>query len=352
MGGLTKEEIVRLIVKKTGINRKNVEEKIKRLAREHEISEHAAALMLAEELNVKVEREEEGLHISDLVPGMSGTNLVVGVLQKFKPREYQRKDGTRGVVANLIIYDSTGQARLVLWDSAVRKYYNELNPGDIIKVIDPIIKEGLRGIELHTTFRTRIIKDPEDPRVLGIPPIEEVKSKSYRRVRLGELEGEARYVEIRGTIVRVYRITVYDACPICKRKVDKESKVWICPEHGEVNPVKMTVLDFGLDDGSGFIRGTLFGENATELLGVEAREIENELRVLIEEGLTPREASRKIAEERFYTLLGKEIIVRGHIVEDKFMGLILKAFDWDEVDYKAEIAKVRDELKRLLKEVL
>jgi len=352
MRGLTKEEIVGFIVERTGLSKEEIERRITNLAKKHNISEHAAALILAEELNVKLEKEEEGIHLKDLVPGMNGVNLVVGVLQKFRPREYQKRDGSKGIVANLLVYDATGEARLVLWDSAVRKYYNELDPGDVIKIIDPLVKEGMRGIELHTTFRTRIIKNPEDSRVSEIPPFKEVRSQSYRRVKIGELEGETRYIEVRGTIVRIYRVTVYDACPVCKRKVDREGEVWVCPEHGEVTPIKMTVLDFGIDDGSGFLRGTIFGENATELLGLDAEEIEKNLKVLIEEGLTLREASRKLAEEKFYTLLGKEIIVRGHAVEDKFIGLILKAFDWDEVDYREEIARVRDELRKLMEGML
>ncbi len=253
MVGLTKEQIINRIIRERGLSKGEIERKIKEIAKRHGISEHAAAVMLAEELGVKLDEGEELLHIADLVPGMGNVNIVARVLRKFPPREYQKKDGSTGRVANLIIYDSTGQARLVLWDNFVSKYYNELNPGDIIKVIDPLVKEGLRGIELHANFRTRIIKNPEDPRVAEIPPLEEVQTFNYRRVKIRDLEGNERFIELRGTIARLYRVITYDSCPECRRKVDYDTanETWVCPEHGAVKPIKMVVLDFGLDDSTG-----------------------------------------------------------------------------------------------------
>ncbi len=354
MGVLTKEQIIEMIEGQKGLSRDEIEKRISEIASREGISEHAAALMLAEELGVNLEGKEELLHIADLVPGMTGVNVVVRVLRKYPPREYQKRDGSTGQVANIIIYDATGKTRLVLWDGLVTKYYNELNPGDVIKIIDPSVREGRSGVELHANFRTRIILNPEDPRVEEIPPIEEVRSYNYQRRKIGELMGGERFVEVRGTIARLYRVTVYDACPQCRRKVDYDpaTNAWICPEHGEVQPVKITIIDFGLDDSTGYIRTTLFGDEAAELVGKDPDEIAEKLRELVESGLTLREAGRKLAEYEYYYLLGREIIVRGSVVDDKFLGLILKAFGWDEVDPKREIARVRAELREVLKEFM
>lgn len=351
MVGLTKEQIVNRIIRHRGISKDEIEERIAELAMTHGISEHAAAVMLAEELGVKLDEGEELLHIADLVPGMSNVNIVARVLRKFPPREYQKRDGTTGKVANIIIYDSTGQARLVLWDNFVNRYYDELSPGDVIKVIDPLVREGMRGIELHANFRTRIIKDPDDPRVSEIPPLEEVRTYSYRRMKIKDLEGNERFVELRGTISKLYRVITYDSCPECRRKVDYDpaSESWVCPEHGAVKPVKMVVLDFGLDDSTGYIRVTLFGDDASELLGESPEGIDEKLRKLIEEGLTMREAGRKLAEEVYYPLLGREIIVRGSVTEDKFLGTLLKARTWEEINERREIELVRRELREVLK---
>ncbi|WP_297499939.1 OB-fold nucleic acid binding domain-containing protein [Thermococcus sp.] len=350
MSGLTKEQIVGQIIRQRGLSKAEIERRIAEIAKREGISEHAAAVMLAEELGVKL-TEGELLHIADLVPGMSGVNIVARVLRKFPPREYAKKDGSKGRVANIIVYDSTGQARLVLWDALVSKYYDELSPGDVIKVIDPSVRGGMKGIELHANFRTRMIKNPEDPRVEEIPPLEEVRSYSYRRVKIKDLQGGERFVEVRGTVAKLYRVLVYDACPECRRKVDYDpaTNTWLCPEHGEVEPVKIVVLDFGLDDSTGYIRTTLFGDDAAELLGESPEEIEARIKELVEGGLTIKEAGRKVAEEDYYTLLGREIIVRGSVVEDKFLGTLLKVRSWEEINERREIELAKRELYEAVK---
>jgi len=347
---ITKEEIVERIRQKTGMSKGEIEHKIREIAQVNEISEHAAALLLAEELGVKT--DEEGvplMHISELVPGMRGINIVGRVLRKYPVRDYKKKDGSQGRVAGLLIYDNTGRARVVLWDSEISKYYNEIQVGRVIKIINADVRESLRGLpELHVNFRSRLIINPDDPRVEEIPPIEEVRSYNYTRKSIGELMDGEKFVEIRGTIAKLYRIIAYDACPQCRRKVDYDSATdtWICIEHGEVKPITATILDFGLDDSTGYIRVTLFGDDVVEILGVEPEEISEKLKELIKMGMTAREAGRKLAEDEFYHVLGKEILVRGNVVEDRFLGLILKASSWDEVDCKREIERVRRELLR------
>jgi replication factor A1 len=77
--------------------------------------------------------------------------------------------------------------------------------------------------------------------------------------------------------------------------------------------------------------------------------IEEMQKELIDAGATLKEAARKLAEEKFYTILGREIVVRGNVIDDKFFGLILKAFTWDDLDFKREIAMERAQLKEALK---
>ncbi|MBO8175155.1 MAG: replication factor A [Thermococcus sp.] len=351
---LTKEQIVELIQKQKGLSLNEIEKRIAEIVQRDKISEHAAALLLAEQLGVNLEETAPLMYITDLVPGMRDVNIVGRVMRKYGVREYTKRDGTRGQVASILIYDSTGKARVVLWDGKVSEYYNKLQIGDIIKIIDANVRESLAGLpELHVNFRSRIIVNPEDPRVEEIPPLEEVRTYSYSRRKIAELMGGEKFIELRGTIAKLYRVIVYDACPECRRKVDYDPgmEVWICPEHGEVTPLKMTVIDFGIDDSTGYIRVTLFGEDAAELLGVDPEEISEKLKELTEMGMTIKEAGRKLAEEEFYPLLGREIVVRGNVVEDRFLGLLLKASSWEDVDYRGEIERVRREIKSTLGEV-
>lgn len=350
MGVMTKEQIVELIRKQKGLSMRDIETKIQEIMKRDGISEHAAAFLLARELGIEIEEGAPLMRIEDLVPGMREVNIVGRVMKKFPPRTYTKRDGSQGKVMNLVIYDSTGNARVVIWDSQVDKYIGEIQVGDVIKVIDAMVREGMTGMELHVNFRSRIIVNPEDPRVKEIPELQKVRRYSYTRKPIGELMDGDKFVEVRGTIAKLYRIAVYDACPQCRRKVDydESSGIWICPEHGEVEPVTMVILDFGLDDGTGYIRTTFFGDNATELLGTDATAIKEKVNELVSSGLTVREAGKKLAEEEFYPLIGKEIIVRGNVYEDRFMGTLLKASSWDEVDYLREIERIRREFKEVM----
>lgn len=347
MGVLTKEEIIERIRRSKKLSPQEINAKIRELMEEHGISDHAAALMLAEQLGISIGEGGALMSIGELVPGMRDVNIVGRVTRKFSPRVYEKKDGSQGKVASLIINDGTGKARVVLWDAQVDKYINEVNVGDAVKIIDPQVREGPNGIELHVNFRSRLIVNPDDPRVAELPELSSVRSYSYTRKPIGELMDGDRFVEVRGTIAKLYRVAVYEACPQCRRKVDYDGEmgVWICPEHGEVEPETMVILDFGIDDGTGYIRSTLFGEQALELIGVDPETIKEKVREAITSGLTAREAGKKVAEEEIYPIIGKEIILRGNVIEDRFLGLLLKASSWDEVDYVGEIERARKALR-------
>jgi len=347
MSVLTKEEVVERIRRSKKLSLKEINAKIRELMEKHDISEHAAALMLAEELGVPIGESGALMKIGELAPGMREVNIVGRVTRKFSPRTYTKRDGNQGKVASIIIADGTGTARIVLWDAQVDKYINEVNIGDAIKVIDPQVREGPNGIELHVNFRSRLIVNPDDPRVAELPELSSVRSYSYTRKHIGELMDGDRFVEVRGTIAKLYRVAVYDACPQCRRKVDydEELGVWICPEHGEVEPKTMVILDFGIDDGTGYIRSTLFGDQAVELIGMDPETIKEKVHAAINSGLTAREAGKKVAEEEVYPIIGKEILLRGNVIEDRFLGLLFKASSWDEVEYVREIERTRKALR-------
>ncbi len=65
-------------------------------------------------------------------------------------KEFKRKNGTPGKVANLILEDTTGNCRLVLWnkDTALIKQLN-ITPGTPLKIVNGYTKRGYNGIEIH-----------------------------------------------------------------------------------------------------------------------------------------------------------------------------------------------------------
>lgn len=153
-------------------------------------------------------------------------------------------------------------------------------------------------------------------------------------------------------IVKFYRVLVYDVCFECRRRVDYDllMDIWICFEYGLVNFVKIMVFDFGLDDLMGYIRIIFFGDFVVELIGEELEVIDEKFKKFIDEGLILKEVGKRFVEDEYYLFIGKEIVVRGSVVEDKFFGIFFKVRSWDEVNEKVEIECVRREFYCELKE--
>ena len=105
--------------------------------------------------------------ISDLAAGKDYT-LLGSVTQIQNTRTFQRKNGSSGRVANLIITDNSGSIPLVLWDQDVdlvsKKIIKENTP---VKIINGYVKDGYQGLELGVG-RWSSIEIQEDS---TIPPL-------------------------------------------------------------------------------------------------------------------------------------------------------------------------------------
>jgi len=77
------------------------------------------------------------------------------VLQVSPTRTFQRKDGSVGFVANVVLEDGTGRAQLVLWDEAVRAV-RSVAIGTTVTVRDAQLREKEGRLELHAGRSTKI----------------------------------------------------------------------------------------------------------------------------------------------------------------------------------------------------
>jgi ssDNA-binding replication factor A large subunit len=90
-------------------------------------------------------------------------NVIGTISSKSQLRTFNRKDKNKGpgMVINLEVYDGTGTIRLTLWDHHA-KNAEKFDIGDHLKIINGYSKLHNAEREIHTNYRTQILKDRND----------------------------------------------------------------------------------------------------------------------------------------------------------------------------------------------
>jgi replication factor A1 len=110
------------------------------------LSEDAIAYLIVDELGKNL---IETVRISDLKDGDS-VSLEVKVEDIKKPREFKRKNGTMGQVANLFVTDESATCRLTLWDKDVEAVLDgKIKKGSKIRIVNGYVKDSSFGLEIN-----------------------------------------------------------------------------------------------------------------------------------------------------------------------------------------------------------
>ncbi|MBU7033274.1 MAG: replication factor A [Theionarchaea archaeon] len=298
------------------------------------LTEEGALAIIANELGIV--EEQEYLRIGDLVEGMSNVNVVGRVLGYTEPREFQRNDGSKGAVTNVILADKTGKTALTLWDHEVRMT-ERIQRGDILKIVDGITREGTRGVQIHLGRGKLILNPEDDPRIDEIPSLSRLSTRPSQRRSIAELEDGQKFCEIRATIAKLYAIRFYDACPDCFKRVEFKNNVFYCSNcKKKVDKRRIMIFEAGLDDCTGFIRASFFDKKAEDMLSIKTSEAYYKVKDLVNKGYDLRSAQRHYITSHHLSLLGQEILVSGDVSYNEYTGLTLNAREIKELDILEE----------------
>jgi replication factor A1 len=125
------------------------ENEVKKRMEEYEglLSEDAVSYLLVDELGKKVVRSTT---ISELRNG-DNVSLTVEVIELGKIREFNKKDGSMGRVANITVSDETGTCRFTLWNKDVEALTgNKIHVGAKIRIVNGYVKTSNFGTEIST----------------------------------------------------------------------------------------------------------------------------------------------------------------------------------------------------------
>lgn len=92
------------------------------------LDERTAAMLVVKDLG------RAHIRIRDLAEAPSLACFFAKVLSVEEPREFERPDGTTGIVANVMVGDETGKAKLTLWDEKAGGV-REIEAGDVFEIL-------------------------------------------------------------------------------------------------------------------------------------------------------------------------------------------------------------------------
>jgi replication factor A1 len=324
------EMIVSKLIEETGLSREDIDKRVQSKMKELSglLSPEGAAHIIANELGVDVHPSiDKPMKIGEILEGMRNITINAKIVQKYEIREFER-DGSKGRVASIVVGDETGRIRVTFWHGAV-DMLEGIDVDDIIQIKNVYARNNQGRVELSSNDSTKIKAKPKgvliegvaDPRAIA-PPRCMIKDAK---------EGSA--ATLLGVVVQVFKPTFFEVCPECNRRAKSKGDVFVCDEHGEVEPKFSYVMNMVLDDGSGSIRTVLFRENALQFV-----EKTHEEMIVLKNEIEEWEALRS-------SLLGKMLKASGRIVKNAMFERTELVVDSLSTDI--DIDKELEQLKKL-----
>ncbi len=410
------EDLINIILEQCNISKEDIYKLIEEKKKKFKfLTDEGALYLIANELGVNlfVAHESKEVKIGEITPDRNYVNVVGKVLRIFQPRTFEKK-GFSGKVCSIILADNTGRIRLVFWNKDVEKYIEsgKIKEGDVIKVINAMVKENRFGdIELHVTGSTIIKINPEGIDI-NVPTGENVKISqlSPNMYNVSLIAKILRILPIReiqrfdGSIAKVanviiaddtgkVRLSIWDEnVDLIKRLKEGETikvinayvrerfgekelvlsrigKIVPCDEevnvqeenlrknikdlkNGEIAEIKGIIIDVKnykrIPEKNLFIMNLLVDDSTEVARLVFFNKRVEELLNIPLEELLESENIDEIIESKREELIGKEIIVLGRCKETEFGKDIIVDTFSFNIDYIQELNRLIDEAKKLL----
>ncbi|MDD3178220.1 MAG: OB-fold nucleic acid binding domain-containing protein [Candidatus ainarchaeum sp.] len=220
-------------------------------------------------------------------------------------REFEDKNQKKRFVLNFEISDGIKSIKCTAWDQLAHTFEKDYKRGDIVKLTDVNVREGLYDFEININWNSTIFKNPKNN--LNIPSLEQLIdafSQSYENSTISSLEDSKNY-EIEATIVSVNRNKLrYFKCPDCKEKIQLINESFICEKcNKEVdNPEVNLFASIDVDDGTGILKVVFFKEVVEKIFNIKKEDFIKEF---------SEEEKENIFSKLEDDLLGKRIKIKG-----------------------------------------
>jgi len=236
------------------------------------------------------------------------------IISIFPAKEFEDKEKRKRKVLNFEISDGIKSLRCVAWDPWAQEFETKFKRGDMVKLSDIRVKEGLYDLELYVNWNSNVTKNPKTTK--KIPPLSELASTN-KDVTDGKIESleDGKSYNLDGLIVSVNRNKLrYFKCPECNEKIQMINNEFVCEKCNKV--VEPQVNMFGsvdIDDGTGILKIVFFSEIAQRVYEIVPDTLKRDIM---------DEEKQQIFEQLEDKLLGKKVKVVGRAKLNNFSSQI------------------------------
>lgn len=245
--------------------------------------------------------KENVIKISEIDSAPEGTVDTYGrIIALYPIKTFTREERERFVI-NFEISDGLKTIRCIAFDAWAKEISNNLKKGDLIRLSDVTIKDGLYDLELYINWNSTVTKDPNTK--IKIPPLSELVSNDFKEEKISALQNNNNY-KISGAIISINKGNLRSfKCPECREKVFIINNEFICEACNKpVDPDMNIFSSLTLDDSTGVIKVSLFNQLLESVYDLKKEDLKKDL--------TPEE-KEKIFSKAESKLLGKKATVTG-----------------------------------------
>lgn len=241
------------------------------------VSEEGAIYIIANELDVKLDSEKPKkdanmAKIEEITEPKTPTSLECKVIRKYDKINFSSKTGSEGSVQSMLVGDETGVIRLTFWNDQTDLLEN-VQDGDVLRVSNAYTRENSQmpeRIDVHFGQYSSLDVNPEGVEI-KVP--EYSGTMEFSEKKISELQDGDRNVKLEVLVTDFDIPRFYLACPHTFKKVFQDDGKYISPEHGEVTPIKVPIVNILVDDGTGSLAAVGFRDRAEQLTKLKSDEI-------------------------------------------------------------------------------
>ncbi|MGB9936219.1 MAG: OB-fold nucleic acid binding domain-containing protein [Methanobacterium sp.] len=281
---LNRGDLVKIENAKTRFRDDSVELNIGKTVRIIKMSEDdAQGLPSIDELEEEMYKPLKISELNNINNDKDEIGVMGRIINLYDINEFQRQNGSLGMVRSVEIADGTGVVRASFWDE---KAEMGLERGDGIWIKNARPRFRNDSVELSVGRATTVIK-PKDTDMQKIPSIEEIEESIYQTRLIEEIEEEDKNIKVSGKIIEAYGDRIlYEMCPNCNKRVEYVDDAFICDFCGEEikQPNYLMIIPVVIEDETGTVRATFFRTLAEELLGMTTDEANEVIMTTADEG--------------------------------------------------------------------